>query len=90
MRLTLAAILACSFVAPAGAQPTAPTCPASRADHDRWTIKNQAGPATLNTANETDIDVNEMLTWRVPVTQWRIANFLSILEFATNTPELTR
>jgi hypothetical protein len=51
----------------AAAQPAASACSDNGADHERWAIKNQPGPGTVNVANESDIDVNEMLTWRVPV-----------------------
>jgi len=60
-------LLVCLAAASAAAQPAAPRCAANAEDHDRWAIKNQPAPATLNAADRQEIDVNEMLAWRVPI-----------------------
>src|SRR5262249_36518752 len=62
----LTALIVCLAVGSAAAQHAA-ACVAAANDHDRWAIKNQPAPATLNAADEQKIDVNEMLTWRVPI-----------------------
>jgi hypothetical protein len=66
MRALLVALFL-SVASTASAQtPTLPTCADNGADHDRWAIKNRRGPAAMNASDETEIDVNEMVSWRVP------------------------